>query len=57
VKVVTVLIIFLYKKEKWSIWNPKNLIDSRYIWLPVSFAVGGTPYVQWIEDWKLSGMK
>ena len=45
---------FIFIADK---WNPKNLIDSRYIWLPVSFAVAGTPYVQWIEEWKLNGMK
>lgn len=30
-----------------DIWHPKNLADSRHIWLPISFDADGTPYIQW----------
>lgn len=33
-------------------WNPKNLTDSRYIWLPVQFKEG-KPYIEWADTWKL----
>ena len=33
-------------------WNPKDQIDSRYNWLPVTFE-GDTPKLYWQESWKL----
>jgi Glycosyl hydrolases family 43 len=33
-------------------WNPKNLKDSRYLWLPVQFE-NGLPIVEWLPEWKL----
>lgn len=30
-------------------WNPDNLMDSRYLWLPVSFTGDGTPEIIWTE--------
>lgn len=26
-------------------WNPKNLADSRHLWLPIRFDADGTPYI------------
>lgn len=34
-----------------DMWRPKSLSDSRYIWLPVRFDEGGTPFVEWIDRW------
>jgi hypothetical protein len=34
-----------------DIWRPRNPIDARYIWLPVSFDGNGTPYLQWTDQW------
>ena len=34
-------------------WNPKDLADSRYLWLPVNFK-NGLPSVEWKDEWKLS---
>lgn len=31
-------------------WRPKNLRDSRYVWLPVLFTPDGTPYLDWKEE-------
>ena len=28
-----------------DIWNPKNLGDSRHLWLPIHFDADGTPYI------------
>lgn len=28
-----------------DIWNPKNLGDSRHLWLPISFDADGVPYI------------
>lgn len=36
-----------------DIWNPKHLMDSRHVWLPVTFN-GETPEVIWQPEWKLS---
>jgi unsaturated chondroitin disaccharide hydrolase len=33
-------------------WNPRNLIDSRYLWLPVQFN-NGIPLINWLSEWKL----
>ncbi|MEO8614913.1 MAG: hypothetical protein ABI600_07230 [Luteolibacter sp.] len=40
-------------------WRPDNLIDSRYVWLPVFFhpVIGYTaprPFVRWHDTWDLS---
>ncbi len=29
-----------------DIWNPKNLADSRHLWLPVRFDENGTPFIE-----------
>ncbi|MDE6196910.1 MAG: glycoside hydrolase family 43 protein [Muribaculaceae bacterium] len=34
-------------------WNPENLFDSRYVWLPIDFKEDGTPYVEWRDSWIL----
>ena len=34
-------------------WNPRDLKDSRYLWLPVQFN-NGQPYVAWTDQWNLS---
>ncbi len=31
-------------------WNPQNLRDSRYVWLPLRFAEG-KPKLEWIDSW------
>lgn len=33
-------------------WNPENLPDSRYIWLPVRFEKG-IPVLRWKDNWTL----
>lgn len=33
-------------------WNPKNLSDSRYIWLPLRFE-NGLPVLDWMDRWDL----
>jgi len=33
-------------------WNPKDLKDSRYLWLPVQFKEGH-PTVDWLPQWNL----
>jgi beta-galactosidase len=33
-------------------WNPKDLIDSRYLWLPIQFK-NGEPYIEWMDEWRL----
>jgi beta-galactosidase len=37
-------------------WNPRDLKDSRYLWLPVEFK-DGLPFIEWKEDWKLGQIK
>ena len=34
-------------------WRPKNPIDGRYIWLPLTFE-GGRPVLKWQDEWKLN---
>ena len=33
-------------------WNPKELNDSRYLWLPVQFKEG-LPFIDWMDQWSL----
>jgi beta-galactosidase len=33
-------------------WNPRNLADSRYIWLPIRFE-DGKPAIEWLDEWDL----
>jgi len=37
-------------------WKPKNLLDSRYIWLPIDFKDGQIT-VSWKDQWKLDVFK
>lgn len=33
-------------------WKPRNLVDSRYIWLPIQFK-DGLPSLKWMDEWAL----
>lgn len=33
-------------------WNPKNAIDGRYIWLPITFE-GDRFTIRWNDKWKI----
>lgn len=33
-------------------WNKTNLIDSRYIWLPIDFQ-GEKPVIRWVDQWSI----
>jgi Glycosyl hydrolases family 43 len=41
---------FIFMADK---WNPRNLQDSRYIWLPVQFS-NQRPVIKWMNAWDLS---
>jgi beta-galactosidase len=38
---------FIFIADK---WNPKDLRDSRYFWLPVEFR-DGMPFIDWRDEW------
>jgi beta-xylosidase len=40
---------FIFMADK---WNPRDLRDSRYLWLPVHIR-NGQPVVEWVEAWDL----
>ena len=40
---------FIFIADK---WNPQNLMDSRYLWLPVEFD-NNKPIVEWKDAWSL----
>lgn len=40
---------FIYMGDQ---WNPANLKDSRYHWLPVQWR-GDVPFIAWMDHWKL----
>jgi beta-galactosidase len=40
---------FIFLADK---WNPRNLKDSRYIWLPVHLKEE-QPLVEWVDEWSL----
>jgi beta-xylosidase len=41
---------FIFLADK---WNPGNLRDSRYLWLPVQFR-NSEPFIEWIDKWDLT---
>lgn len=34
-------------------WNPQDLPDSRYIWLPIRFKSDGAIAIEWLDRWDL----
>jgi hypothetical protein len=38
-------------------WNPRNLSDSRYVWLPLILQPDGSLTVQWRDHWDLPAFK
>ena len=38
---------FIFMADK---WNPKDLKDSRYLWLPVQFKKD-QPFIEWKDEW------
>jgi hypothetical protein len=34
-------------------WNPKNPVDARYIWLPVTIK-NNQPVIKWVDKWSLT---
>jgi beta-galactosidase len=41
---------FIFIADK---WNPKDLKDSRYLWLPITFE-NNQPVVKWVDTWTLN---
>lgn len=39
---------FIFMADRWV---PQNIIDSRYVWLPVEFE-NGMPVLRWRDEWK-----
>jgi hypothetical protein len=37
-------------------WKPRDLKDSRYLWLPVQFK-NNEPYIDWLDEWSLDFFK
>jgi hypothetical protein len=40
---------FIYVGDR---WNPENLKESRYVWLPVEFE-NGIPILKWYDNWNI----
>lgn len=36
-----------------DIWKPRNPIDARYVWLPISFSEEGVPILEWKDKWSI----
>lgn len=41
---------FIFMADK---WNPRDLKDSRYLWLPIQFK-NEIPFIEWKQEWHLS---
>jgi len=41
---------FIFIADK---WNPRDLKDSRYLWLPAQFK-DDKPFVEWKEEWDIN---
>ncbi|MES2777233.1 MAG: glycoside hydrolase family 43 protein [Bacteroidota bacterium] len=44
---------FIFMADKWA---PKNPIDGRYLWLPITFR-NDKPEINWLDKWDLSVFK
>jgi beta-galactosidase len=44
---------FLFMADR---WNPKDLKDSRYLWLPVQFRKD-VPFIEWTTEWRIDDFK
>jgi len=44
---------FIFMADKWT---PKNAIDGRYIWLPITFK-GDNIEINWLDNWNLDTFK
>lgn len=44
---------FIFMADK---WNPNDLRDSRYLWLPVQFR-NNQPLIEWVDKWDLDFFK
>lgn len=42
---------FIFMADRWT---PRQLSDSRYIWLPFKISRDGTFTIQWLDAWDLS---
>lgn len=40
---------FLFMADR---WNPRDLKDSRYLWLPIQFK-DNVPFIEWQDEWTL----
>ena len=38
-----------------DLWNPKNQIDARLVWLPIDFAADNTISITWRDEYSLKG--
>jgi len=41
---------FIFMADRWNQWH---LPDSRYVWLPLTFAADGRPTLSWHKRWSL----
>jgi len=41
---------FIFMADRWQQWD---LPDSRYVWLPLTFAADGRPTIRWCPRWSL----
>ncbi len=41
---------FIFIADK---WNPRDLKDSRYLWLPIQYRQNGEPFIDWKDQWNL----
>lgn len=41
---------FIFMADRWNQWN---LPDSRYVWLPLEFALDGRPVLRWEDHWSI----
>ncbi|WP_295732239.1 glycoside hydrolase family 43 protein [uncultured Muribaculum sp.] len=40
-----------------DIWNPKNLADSRHLWLPVKFDSDGVPFIDSPDSYRIASIE
>jgi beta-xylosidase len=45
--------VYLFMADR---WNPKELKDSRYLWLPVQFK-DGVPFIGWKDEWRIHSFR
>ena len=42
-----------FREDLLEVYSDENTSEATYVWLPIRFMNDGTPYIEWLDDWKI----